>query len=70
MDPQRLERIDQWEEFMKTHPDWKKIHSQFINAQFDMAERFWNRMLAEPEGKERLRELYNIKNKRAVPQFF
>lgn len=67
MDPQRMAQIDRWAEYIRTHPDWKIIHTRFINAQFDMAQKFWKRILAQPDGKRRLREIYKIKNPKALP---
>ncbi len=70
MDNQRMEQIDRWAEYVKKNPNWKKHHTAFINAQFEKAEQFWEQMLKEPGGKEKLREIYNVKNPKAVPQFF
>lgn len=70
MDPQRADQIDRWADYILTHPDWKKHHTAFINAQFDMAQKFWKRMLKLPGGKEKLREIYDIKNPKAAPKFF
>ncbi len=64
------ESIERWVKYMDTHPEWKKEHSAFIDAQFEMSEAFVRRMLKEPQGKEKLRELYGIKNRKGYPSFF
>lgn len=57
------EEIDRWIKFMKEHPnDWKKIHTEFINAQFVKSDAFIKRLLKEPNGKQRLINAYGIKN--------
>lgn len=62
------EQIDRWIAFMETHPDaWKKIHTQFINAQFSKAYAFIERLKKEKDGKKRIIEIYNIKNVEGYP---
>lgn len=57
------EEIDRWVSYMNAHPDsWKKIHTKFINAQFEKAECFMKRLLKTPGGREKLINAYNIKN--------
>ena len=69
-DPTHQESMERWVEYIKTHKDWKKVHTEFIDAQFKHSEQFIERMLKEPNGKETLRELYGIRNKRGYPSFF
>jgi hypothetical protein len=69
-DTTHSEFIDRWVEHMKTNPQWKKEHTEFIDAQFKMSEAFVERMLKEPNGKEKLREIYGIRNKKGFPSFF
>ena len=58
------EEIDRWIKYMKENPNtWRKIHNNFIDAQFIKANDFVQRMLKEPNGKERLLNIYNIQNK-------
>ena len=60
---QRMEQVERWANFVKNNPDkWKKIHSQFINAQFEKNRAFIKRLLKEPEGFEKIVKLYDIKN--------
>ncbi len=57
------EEIDRWVKYMKDHPnDWKKIHTKFINAQFSKSSAFIKRLLKEPNGREKVIKMYNIKN--------
>ena len=57
------EEIDRWIKFMKENPDkWKKIHTKFINAQFEKSYKFIKRLLKQPKGKEKIIKAYKIKN--------
>ena len=58
-----MNEIDRWIRFMKENPDkWKKVHTQFINAQFSKANNFIKRLLKQPNGKEKVIKAYGIKN--------
>ena len=60
---QRMEQVERWANFVKNNPDkWKKIHTQFINAQFEKHRNFIKRLLKEPDGFEKIVKLYDIKN--------
>ncbi len=55
--------IDRWIEYMKDNPDkWKKIHTKFINAQFEKSRKFIKRLSEQPGGKEKIINAYEIKN--------
>ena len=57
------EEIDRWIKYMKDNPDkWKKIHTEFINAQFDKSHKFIERLLKEPNGRGKVINVYGIKN--------
>jgi len=57
------EEIDRWIVYMRAHPKtWKKIHTQFINAQFEKSERFIKNLLKQPGGREKIIAAYHIKN--------
>lgn len=57
------EEIDRWVNFMKENPDkWKKVHTEFINAQFEKQQAFVKRLLKEPNGKQKVIDAYGIKN--------
>ena len=65
-----MDFIERWATFMKEHhTEWKKIHSEFWSAQFISHEQFLNRLLQQPNGKKKVRELYNIKNLEGYPRF-
>ena len=60
---QRMEQVERWANFVKNNPDkWKKIHTKFINAQFEKHRAFIKRLLKEPDGFEKIVKLYDIKN--------
>ena len=57
-DPAHQEQIERWAKFCLENPSqWKKIQKEFIDAQFIMAERFYNNLSQTKEGREKLREL-------------
>ena len=56
------EQIERWAMFVRNNPEWKEIHNEFINALFENNERFIKNLLKEPKGKEKIIEIYNIKN--------
>ncbi|MDO8481173.1 MAG: hypothetical protein Q7S65_05175 [Nanoarchaeota archaeon] len=63
------DEIDRWVKYMKAHPDtWKKIHTQFINAQFEKAYAFMERLKRQPGGKAKIIEMYGIK--KGYPSLF
>ncbi len=62
--------IQRWAAFMKEHPtEWKKIHTEFIDAQFQSHEQFLERLLQQPDGKKKIRALYKIENLKGYPRF-
>jgi hypothetical protein len=57
------EEIDRWITYMRENPKtWKKEHTKFINAQFDKSQAFIERLLKEPNGREKVINAYGIKN--------
>ncbi len=57
--------IQRWVAFMEKHPQqWKKIHTKFVNSQFEKHTSFLKRMLQEPNGRETIIALYGIQNSR------
>ena len=63
---QRMEQVERWANFVKNNPDkWKKIHTQFINAQFEKHRAFIKRLLKEHDGFDKIVKMYNIKNVQA-----
>ncbi|MFH0713616.1 MAG: hypothetical protein V1722_04140 [Candidatus Micrarchaeota archaeon] len=68
MDPSRIEQIERWAKHVReSNGEWKSIHSQFIDAQFQKALAFYDRLLEMPNGKAKIAELRNIKNLEAAP---
>ena len=58
-----IEQVERWANFVKNNPTkWKKIHSEFIKAQFDKHQKFISELLKEKGGFEKIIRLYGIKN--------
>ncbi len=65
-DKSHMEQVERWAIFVREHPtEWKKIHTEFINAQFQKANEFIERLAQQPGGKEKIKKLYNITNPEA-----
>ncbi len=65
----RFEMVKKWAEYIRSsNGKWRKIHNEFITAQFDMAQSFIRRLAEQPGGKEKIIKLYGIKNKKAFPK--
>lgn len=63
MRQEHIEQIERWAHFVKNNPDkWKKIHTEFINAQFEKHNRFVKNLLKQKHGFEKIIKLYDIKN--------
>ena len=57
-------QVERWANFVKSNPhQWRKVHTEFINALFENHYQFRNRLLKTPGGKEKLIKLHRIKNK-------
>lgn len=63
MRERHMEFIERWATYVRTHPDWKNIHTQFINAQFAKHYAVLEQLRKTPEGREKIVKLYNIKNR-------
>ena len=70
MDKSREDFIERWVRYMKKNPEWKKIHTKFIDAQFEKAYNFIERTLKEENGSEIIAKIYKIKNKKGYPSIF
>ena len=58
-----MEQVERWANFVRDNPtQWKKIHTKFINALFQKNAEVIQRLLQQPNGKQKLIELYDIKN--------
>ena len=60
--------IDRWIKFMKSNQDWKRIHTKFINAQFEKAYSVIEELSKTKEGQKKIVKMYNIKNLKAFPK--
>jgi hypothetical protein len=59
---EHLYQVERWALFVREHPtEWKKPHTEFINALFDKHEQFKERLLKTPGGKEKFEKLYGNK---------
>jgi len=59
------EFIERWALFVKNNPSqWKKKHTEFIDAQIMMHQRFLARLKDTPDGRKKIIELYRINNLR------
>lgn len=62
-DQNHMQQVERWANFVRENPtQWKKFHTAFINALFQKNGEVTQRILQQPNGKEKLIELYNIKN--------
>ena len=60
-----LEQVERWANFVKANPEkWREEHNEFINALFENHYQFVERLLKTPKGKEKMIQLYGIKNKK------
>ena len=62
-DKTHLEQIERWAEYVRTNPDWKKKHTEFIDAQFEMSNRFYKKLAETPEGREKIKKLKEMRIK-------
>ena len=63
------DEIDRWIKYMKENPNtWKAKHTEFINAQFDKAYRFIDKLSKTQEGKQKIISIYSIKNTKGYPK--
>jgi hypothetical protein len=58
-----MEQVERWATFVRENPTkWQKLHREFINAFSENHERVLKELLKQPNGKEKVITLYNIKN--------
>lgn len=57
-----LEQVERWANFVRTNPNWRIIHNEFIDAIFDNHEKVIKKLLKTDKGKEKIIALYGIKN--------
>lgn len=65
-DKSHMEEVERWAEFVKTHPrsEWKRKLNIFIDAQYDMAKRFYKNLEKTEKGRKILKRLKNARAKR------
>jgi hypothetical protein len=57
-------QVERWAIFVRDNPTkWKKIHTKFIDAQFEKQRAFVKRLLKTKDGKEKFFKLYDITNR-------
>jgi len=60
-DKTHLEQIERWGKFVKENPNnWKKEHSEFIDAQIKKSWEFYDKLEKTKNGKEKIKQLRNI----------
>jgi len=69
-DISHIQSIERWTEYMKKNPEWKKHHTEFIDAQFEKAYKIIKKILKSEEGKEKIKKIYNIENEKGYPKLF
>lgn len=61
------DQVEDWAHFVRNNPDkWKAQHTRFINAQINMANEALQRIRKQKNGKEKLVELFSVKNKQLI----
>ena len=55
------DQIERWANYVRNNPDWKSIHTKFINAQFIKHKAFIERLLKQPDGKKKLELLRELR---------
>lgn len=67
MQEERFHHIDRWAAFCKAHPkEAKKAVNEFIDAQIDLANRFYERLKKTPEGRKIFARLMKLRQQREV----
>ena len=57
MQAERDVEIRRWADYVRTHPDWKKQHTDFVNAQYSKQAEFVKQLRNTENGIEKLRKL-------------
>lgn len=57
-DKTHREQVQRWAEYVKENPnEWKTELNQFIDAQFQMAQKFYEELAKTKEGREKIEKL-------------
>ena len=66
---QRLEAVERLaHNVRRSNGKWKKVHTEFINAQFEKAYEVINKLVKEKNGKKKIMRIYRIKNEKGYPE--
>lgn len=70
-DKTHLEQIERWGKFVKENPNnWKKEHSEFIDAQIKKSWEFYDKLEKTENGKEKIKQLRGLsQNSLSNPMF-
>lgn len=61
------DQVEALANYIREHPDtWREQHTRFLNAQITMANAAIVRILQQKNGKEKIIQLFGIKNKRLI----
>ncbi|MEK6811537.1 MAG: hypothetical protein AABX96_03445 [Nanoarchaeota archaeon] len=71
-DKTHMESVERWAEFVRTHPrsEWKPVVNTFINAVYEKADDFYNRLAKSEEGREILKRLNEERVRSAQESLF
>ena len=58
---------ERWAEYVRNNPNWREIHAQFINSQFQNAYNMIDKLKKTKNGRQKIIEIYRIKNKKGYP---
>ena len=68
-DKTHMEQVIRQAQYVREHPtEWKKEHTEFINAIYEKALAFAERLSTQPGGKEKLAKMYGLKNRKGNSQ--
>ena len=57
-DNSHANQIERWAKFVKENPlTWKKQHTQFINSQILISERFYRKLSSTQDGMKKIKAL-------------
>jgi len=66
MDNERLQQIDRWAAYCKAEPEKaKKAVNALVDAQIDIANRFYERLRKTPEGRKAYQKLLKLRMERS-----
>jgi len=70
LEKSREDFILRWINYMNKNENWKEVHTEFINSQFEKAYNFIEELLKEENGEEKIAKIYDIKNLKGYPELF